>query len=69
VIDHGPGIAAEYHQAVFERYVRAPGAPRGGAGLGLFIAREIARAHGGEIGVDSEPGQGATFWFTVPLAA
>jgi signal transduction histidine kinase len=69
VADQGSGIAAEYHQTIFERYVRVPGAPPGGAGLGLFIASEIVRAHGGQIGVDSEPGHGATFWFTVPLAA
>jgi two-component system, NtrC family, sensor histidine kinase KinB len=69
VTDQGPGIAAEYQQTIFERYVRVPGAPPGGAGLGLFIACEIVRAHGGQIGVDSEPGHGATFWFTVPLAA
>jgi signal transduction histidine kinase len=68
VADQGPGIPADYHQAVFEKYVRVPGAPRGGAGIGLYIAREIVRAHGGEIGVDSAPGAGATFWFTVKLA-
>jgi signal transduction histidine kinase len=69
VADQGPGIPAEYRQAIFDKYVRVPGAPKGGAGIGLYIAREIVRAHGGEIGVDSEPGKGATFWFTVPLAA
>jgi signal transduction histidine kinase len=51
---------------VFERFFRVPGAPRGGAGLGLSIAQEIVRAHGGEIGVDSAPGKGSRFWFTVP---
>ncbi|HEV7557104.1 MAG TPA: ATP-binding protein, partial [Kofleriaceae bacterium] len=64
----GPGVPAEYREAIFDKYVRMPGAPPGGAGLGLFISREIARAHGGNIGVDSEPGRGATFWFTVPMA-
>ena len=64
----GPGVPAEYREAIFDKYVRVPGAPPGGAGLGLFIAREIVRAHGGEIGVDCEPGRGATFWFTVPIA-
>jgi signal transduction histidine kinase len=68
VADHGPGIPADYLQAVFEKYVRVPGAPKGGAGIGLYIAREIVRAHGGDIGVDSEPGKGATFWFTVRVA-
>jgi signal transduction histidine kinase len=68
VQDQGPGVPAEYRQAIFDKYVRVPGAPTGGAGLGLFISREIVRAHGGEIGVDGEAGKGATFWFTVPLA-
>jgi two-component system, NtrC family, sensor histidine kinase KinB len=66
VKDSGPGIPREYQQAIFEKYFRMPGAPRGGAGLGLYIAREMVQAHGGEIGVESEVGRGATFWFTVP---
>ena len=65
VADEGPGIPPEYLAAVFEKYVRVPGAPAGGSGIGLFIAREIVRAHGGDIGVDSTP-RGTTFWFTVP---
>ncbi len=69
VADQGPGIPKDYQQAVFDKYVRVPGALAGGAGLGLYIAREIVRAHGGEIGVESEPGRGATFWFTVKLAS
>jgi two-component system, NtrC family, sensor histidine kinase KinB len=68
VVDEGPGIPREYHQAIFEKYFRMPGTPSGGAGLGLFIAKEIVESHGGEIGVISEPGKGSTFWFTVPLA-
>ncbi len=68
VSDEGPGIPREYQQAIFDKYVRVPGAPKGGAGIGLYIAREIVRAHGGEIGVECEPGRGSTFWFTVPLA-
>lgn len=66
--DDGPGVPAEFRQAIFEKYFRVPGAASGGAGLGLFIAREIVQAHGGEIGVDSEPGCGSLFWFTLPLA-
>jgi signal transduction histidine kinase/HAMP domain-containing protein len=66
VADRGPGVPAEYHQAIFEKYVRVPGGVPGGAGLGLFIARELIHAHGGEIGVDSVAGEGATFWCRLP---
>jgi signal transduction histidine kinase len=69
VSDRGPGIPREYQQAVFEKYFRMPGTTSGGAGLGLFIAKEIVEAHGGRIGIDSSPGQGSTFWFTLPLAS
>jgi signal transduction histidine kinase len=68
VSDRGPGVAVEYQQSIFEKYVRVPGAPAGGSGIGLFISREIVRAHGGEIGVASELGNGSTFWFEVGLA-
>jgi signal transduction histidine kinase len=68
VTDEGPGVPAEHRQAIFDKYVRAPGAASGGAGLGLFIAREVVRAHGGELDVESAGGHGATFWFTLPLA-
>jgi two-component system, NtrC family, sensor histidine kinase KinB len=69
VNDQGPGVPVEYQQAIFDKYVRVPGGAVGGAGLGLFIAREIVRAHGGVIGVDCAPaGGGSTFWFTVKAA-
>jgi signal transduction histidine kinase len=68
IADDGPGVPPEYQQTIFDKYVRVPGGPASGAGLGLYIAREIVRAHGGEIGVDSAPGRGATFWFTVKHA-
>jgi NtrC-family two-component system sensor histidine kinase KinB len=67
VVDQGSGIPREYHQAIFDKFFRTPGAPAGTAGLGLFITRELVVAHGGDIGVTSEPGQGSTFWFTLPL--
>ncbi len=66
VADQGPGIPREQRQAVFDKYFQLPDAPPGGAGLGLFIAREIVHAHGGEIGIEEEPSGGARFWFTVP---
>jgi len=68
VADRGPGIRHEHQAELFEKFYRVPGSPAGGSGLGLFIARGIVQAHGGRIGVVSEPGKGATFWFTVPAA-
>ncbi|RKG74829.1 sensor histidine kinase [Corallococcus exercitus] len=69
VRDTGEGIPAQEQARIFEKFYRAPGAPAGGAGLGLSIARDIVQAHGGELGVVSTPGQGSTFWFTLPQPA
>jgi len=69
VRDDGPGIAEEALPRLFERRYRA--APAGsmapGNGLGLAISRDLVRAHGGEITVQSEPGGGATFVVRLPL--
>jgi signal transduction histidine kinase len=67
VSDTGPGIAADEQRLVFERFWKSP-ASRDGSGLGLSIARGIVEAHGGRIWVESRPGQGAAFRFTLPLA-
>jgi NtrC-family two-component system sensor histidine kinase KinB len=66
VQDSGEGIPPQYQERVFERFFQVPGARRGGVGLGLYISREVVRAHGGEMGARSEVGQGSTFWFTLP---
>jgi signal transduction histidine kinase len=68
VADQGPGIAPEHQAGLFEKFFRVPGSPAGGSGLGLFIAKGVVQAHGGEIGIDGRTG-GATFWFTVPVVA
>lgn len=68
VSDNGPGIAPEDLSHVFDRFWRG-GKPRvEGSGLGLAIARELVRAHGGEIWVESEKGKGSAFFFTLPVA-
>ena len=70
VADSGPGIHRDYHRLIFERY-QSPvqiSSKRVSTGLGLWICRDVVEAHGGMIGVESEPGKGSTFWFTVPLS-
>ncbi|HEY4770292.1 MAG TPA: HAMP domain-containing sensor histidine kinase, partial [Myxococcales bacterium] len=66
VIDQGPGIDAETLSKIFTPFFR--GGNGSGTGLGLVISRQIAREHGGEIRVDSKPGEGATFTIVLPGA-
>ena len=66
VTDNGPGIAPEHLPHVFDRFWKHEAAGKRGTGLGLFIAKGIVEAHGGRIWVESEPGHGATFRFTLP---
>ena len=70
VRDHGPGIPPESQRLIFEKFGRVSqdGLSRPGAGLGLFIARSIAEAHGGSLDVDSDAGAGATFTVRLPPA-
>ena len=68
VADQGSGLTPEHAQRVFDRYWRAPEAKHQGSGLGLYIAKAIVEAHGGRIWVESTPGHGATFHFTLPVA-
>ena len=80
VIDQGPGIPTAAQQSIFDKYYRvrtqgAPAPPAGGhagqrhkgTGLGLAICASIVRLHAGNIGVESKVGQGACFWFTLPM--
>lgn len=69
VADTGCGIAPESLPHVFDRFWQATRAGRQGAGLGLPIVKGIVEAHGGRIWVESKPGQGSTFFFTVPTAS
>ena len=68
VTDTGPGISPQHRGSLFNRFWKASEGSRDGAGLGLYIARGIAQAHGGAIGVDSELGRGTRIWFTIPRA-
>ena len=67
VVDQGPGISAEKQARLFTKFgqLEASEAKRG-FGLGLAFVRLAIEAHGGQVGVSSQPGQGSTFWFTLP---
>jgi signal transduction histidine kinase len=67
VVDHGPGIPHDQQRLIFEKFGRAdiPGGSKPGTGLGLFIARSIAEAHGGTVDVRSSPNAGSTFTLTL----
>ncbi len=67
VRDRGPGIAQAERERLFLRFIQGRNR-RGGAGLGLYLCRQIVAAHGGTIGVESTPGEGSTFWFTLGVA-
>jgi PAS domain S-box-containing protein len=70
VSDRGPGIAPEEQAELFQRFYRVKRVEEEGAGigLGLALAKGIVEAHGGQIGLRSQVGEGATFWFSLPLA-
>ena len=70
ISDNGEGIADEYQKLIFEKFIQIKdknGETTGSSGLGLAICKEIVKAHGGEIWVDSTVGEGSTFYFTLKL--
>ena len=70
VKDEGRGIPSHKQEAIFDRFQQvdvSDARVKGGAGLGLAISRKIVEEHGGRIWVESAPGQGSTFSFTLPL--
>ncbi|HET8913906.1 MAG TPA: ATP-binding protein, partial [Ktedonobacteraceae bacterium] len=73
VIDEGPGLLFDQQAHIWQRFYRVPGievksGSGVGLGLGLHICKTIIERQAGEVGVESAPGQGSTFWFTLPLA-
>jgi two-component system phosphate regulon sensor histidine kinase PhoR len=72
VLDTGPGIEPRHQPRLFERFYRVDGGrsrDMGGTGLGLSIVKHLVEAMSGAVGVESSPGRGSLFWFTLPLAA
>jgi len=71
VHDDGPGLSADVQPRIFERFYRVDKArsrEQGGTGLGLAIVKHVVQAHGGEVRVESRPGAGTTFFFSLPVA-
>ncbi len=69
VVDHGPGIPLNEQRRIFGRFTRGTEtveSSMGGMGLGLYIVQTLVELQGGRVGVDSIPGEGATFWFRLP---
>lgn len=69
VTDRGPGVPVEEQQHIFTRFGRGSTVAErrsGGLGLGLYIVKTLVELHGGQVGVDSTPGHGASFWFSLP---
>jgi hypothetical protein len=72
VRDQGPGLSAEAQKELWQRFHQVKDIPvqsgsGKGLGLGLYICQMLIAQHQGEVGVESTPGEGSTFWFTLPL--
>ncbi|WP_223607099.1 ATP-binding protein [Chryseobacterium sp. OSA05B] len=68
ITDTGSGIDEKYHRQIFDRYFQVPGKHQNGTGLGLAISKNFIEKQNGEIGVNSSPNQGSTFYFRLPVA-
>lgn len=73
VQDHGPGLTQEQQAHIWDQFYQVAQTPvqsgwKVGLGLGLYICQRLMQRQQGEVGVESVPGQGATFWFTLPVS-
>jgi len=69
ISDHGPGISDEFRKNIFQKFAQADASTtrqKGGTGLGLSISKAIVERHNGQIGFDTQPGEGTTFYFELP---
>lgn len=67
VKDYGVGIEKQYHNRIFEKFFRVPGSSQKGTGLGLAISKEFITKQNGRIWVESNPGEGSSFYFSLPV--